>query len=238
MKDRSGNCALCGTFRNVLDRDHKVPKAMGGSNEPSNIQLICQNCHQDKTREDLKKMKVGERCKKGRTKAALLLTDDQKKARKKQAQSNGLKSAAFMKSMTDEQRLKHGEKVKNGYLKMPDDEKVKLRHRLKQMASKAGLASKEVMSKLTTEERKSLYGHKSKIWHDSLSNDGKLQLSEKIKSGIKNESDESRQKRINGSKKAASRFALMTDSERKEWGAKCLAGRLKNAGKAQLTSVI
>jgi len=46
---RSGDCVLCGTWRRVLCRDHKIPRREGGSNDPSNIQLICSNCHQSKT---------------------------------------------------------------------------------------------------------------------------------------------------------------------------------------------
>jgi hypothetical protein len=49
----SGNCVICGTWRYSLHRDHIVPKFKGGSNELENIQLLCANCHEDKTREDL-----------------------------------------------------------------------------------------------------------------------------------------------------------------------------------------
>jgi len=51
---RSGDCVLCGTWRQSLHRDHIVPKFKGGSDEPSNWQFICANCHEDKTRLDLK----------------------------------------------------------------------------------------------------------------------------------------------------------------------------------------
>ena len=46
----SGNCPKCGVFREILHRDHIVPKWNGGLNEPSNWQLLCANCHEDKTR--------------------------------------------------------------------------------------------------------------------------------------------------------------------------------------------
>lgn len=47
--DRSGNCALCGTWRKILCRDRIVPGREGGTYAPENIQWICANCHQDKT---------------------------------------------------------------------------------------------------------------------------------------------------------------------------------------------
>lgn len=50
----SGFCQICGTYRQSLHRDHIIPKFQGGSNELGNIQLLCANCHEDKTREDLK----------------------------------------------------------------------------------------------------------------------------------------------------------------------------------------
>ena len=43
-----GPCKYCGTVRR-LHRDHIQPKSLGGSDETSNIQHICANCHEDKT---------------------------------------------------------------------------------------------------------------------------------------------------------------------------------------------
>lgn len=51
---RSGNCGLCKIYRISLHGDHIVPRWKGGSEEAENIQWICSNCHEDKTREDLK----------------------------------------------------------------------------------------------------------------------------------------------------------------------------------------
>ncbi len=51
---RGGWCGLCWTLRRSLHRDHIVPRSKGGGEEDSNIQYICANCHEDKTREDLK----------------------------------------------------------------------------------------------------------------------------------------------------------------------------------------
>jgi 5-methylcytosine-specific restriction endonuclease McrA len=36
--------------------DHKVPLALGGKNTVSNLQALCANCHQSKTRADRKKI--------------------------------------------------------------------------------------------------------------------------------------------------------------------------------------
>ena len=49
---RSGPCLKCGVWRHSLHRDHVVPKWKGGSDDPSNFQYICANCHEDKTREE------------------------------------------------------------------------------------------------------------------------------------------------------------------------------------------
>ena len=49
----SGNCALCGVWRYSLHGDHINPRFKGGIDSPENIQWICANCHEDKTRIDL-----------------------------------------------------------------------------------------------------------------------------------------------------------------------------------------
>jgi hypothetical protein len=52
--NKSGNCKICGIYRESLHRDHIQPRWDGGSDEPDNIQFICANCHQDKTLRETK----------------------------------------------------------------------------------------------------------------------------------------------------------------------------------------
>ena len=50
-----GKCVKCGA-KDGLDIDHRVPIALGGSNEPDNLQLLCREgcgAHKAKTREDV-----------------------------------------------------------------------------------------------------------------------------------------------------------------------------------------
>ena len=47
-----GKCVRCGIERR-MHRDHIVPRFLGGTDEPGNIQLLCANCHEDKTAQDL-----------------------------------------------------------------------------------------------------------------------------------------------------------------------------------------
>jgi hypothetical protein len=44
----SGKCQCCGSTIN-LEYDHVTPFSCGGSNEPSNIQLLCQECNRSKS---------------------------------------------------------------------------------------------------------------------------------------------------------------------------------------------
>lgn len=38
-------CAICGIRKDKLDVDHIMPLALGGSNWPSNLQLLCRICN-------------------------------------------------------------------------------------------------------------------------------------------------------------------------------------------------
>ena len=59
LKKQKGKCAMCNlTFRedDVIEKDHIIPKALGG-NYTDNIQLLHGHCHDEKTKDDLKAIK-------------------------------------------------------------------------------------------------------------------------------------------------------------------------------------
>jgi 5-methylcytosine-specific restriction endonuclease McrA len=43
-------CPLCNNLVVELTKDHIIPKAVGGLDVPSNIQMICSNCNQLKNK--------------------------------------------------------------------------------------------------------------------------------------------------------------------------------------------
>jgi HNH endonuclease len=61
LREKSGNCNKCGVYREVLQRDHIVPRHIARRlgwtteqvNAPENIQRLCANCHQDKTLKEI-----------------------------------------------------------------------------------------------------------------------------------------------------------------------------------------
>jgi hypothetical protein len=55
----SGPCVKCGTWRERLQTDHIIPRRKGGGDDPSNIQYLCANCHEDKTRAELRECHSG-----------------------------------------------------------------------------------------------------------------------------------------------------------------------------------
>jgi hypothetical protein len=55
----SGPCPKCGTFRERLQRDHIIPRFKGGTDASENIQHLCANCHEDKTRVERPKTNAG-----------------------------------------------------------------------------------------------------------------------------------------------------------------------------------
>ena len=66
-----GKCQCCGSFEK-LEYDHIIPFSCGGSNDPSNIQLLCLKCNRSKSNSCFCKIhdkKVGNNCCDGKTKA-------------------------------------------------------------------------------------------------------------------------------------------------------------------------
>lgn len=44
---RMEKCSSCGAERKYLHRHHIIPKSSGGTDDESNIQRLCSNCHED-----------------------------------------------------------------------------------------------------------------------------------------------------------------------------------------------
>ena len=53
MEDCPVRCAVCGESVVRWEIDHVQPLSQGGQHEISNIQLLCHNCHIDKSRTEL-----------------------------------------------------------------------------------------------------------------------------------------------------------------------------------------
>ena len=105
---KSGLCIKCGAFRQSLHRDHIKPRALDGNDKPSNIQYLCANCHEDKSRIDMssimKKVRANSKTKKSwnaATKAALARPDVRAK-----------RSAAIRASWTFERKAKQSAAAK------------------------------------------------------------------------------------------------------------------------------
>lgn len=58
-----GRCQACGITLHGGDHayDHVLPVALGGKNEPSNIQVLCDPCHIVKTNEDVARIAKADR---------------------------------------------------------------------------------------------------------------------------------------------------------------------------------
>lgn len=53
IRERDGYCCkACGVAVRVGQVDHVIPLDKGGSDEDSNLQLMCDDCHVDKTNRD------------------------------------------------------------------------------------------------------------------------------------------------------------------------------------------
>lgn len=47
-KVRGNRCAICGTV-GEMHLDHRIPRSLGGTDDPNNLQLLCASCHSAKT---------------------------------------------------------------------------------------------------------------------------------------------------------------------------------------------
>ncbi|MCO6506236.1 MAG: HNH endonuclease [Snodgrassella sp.] len=50
----SFRCRSCGCIGGSLQVDHIIPLELGGSNDDSNLQVLCADCHKHKTTKELR----------------------------------------------------------------------------------------------------------------------------------------------------------------------------------------
>ena len=68
LEAQGGKCTICGDEISCIeecDRDHIIPLAAGGKDEPDNIQIVHRHCHKEKTRNDSKVIAKIRRIRKG-----------------------------------------------------------------------------------------------------------------------------------------------------------------------------
>lgn len=55
QREQGSMCKGCGLLwvQRVDHVDHKVPREQGGSDDPENLQLLCAECHEEKTDAEL-----------------------------------------------------------------------------------------------------------------------------------------------------------------------------------------
>lgn len=61
LKQQKGKCPWCGLhFReeDVMELDHKIPRALGGKEEWENLQLLHRHCHDEKSKFDLENIRL------------------------------------------------------------------------------------------------------------------------------------------------------------------------------------
>lgn len=128
----SGNCEKCGIWRRSLHREHIIPRFKGGSDDQDNIQWLCANCHEDKTREDLKGIPGPNKGKKMSEESRRKMSEAAKRVQNRQGHTKGLK-------FSEERRKAHSEALRRAFRanprKMPpasEERKRKVSESLKQ----------------------------------------------------------------------------------------------------------
>lgn len=56
IKEQNGRCGICGNYflpDDIIERDHIIPKALGGKNLRSNVHAVHRHCHLEKTRSEM-----------------------------------------------------------------------------------------------------------------------------------------------------------------------------------------
>jgi RNA-directed DNA polymerase len=56
IQEQKGFCGICGKVflpNDIIERDHKIPKALGGENRRSNVHALHRYCHQEKTSQEI-----------------------------------------------------------------------------------------------------------------------------------------------------------------------------------------
>jgi len=56
IREQKGRCGICRNFLlpdDIIERDHIVPKALGGKNLRSNVHAVHRHCHLTKTRVEM-----------------------------------------------------------------------------------------------------------------------------------------------------------------------------------------
>lgn len=54
---KCGHCEISSDLAGFFDIDHRIPQSEGGSDEPTNLEIVCPNCHRLKTIRDRVRVK-------------------------------------------------------------------------------------------------------------------------------------------------------------------------------------
>lgn len=179
----SGDCPLCGIYREFLAKDHIVPRwkfrdgsVSGNPEEPSNIQYICDNCHADKTRLDVPFEKRSESSRK--IQAALTPEQRSRKGRHAAMSSSPERrseiahnaAVILQESRTPEQRRESTTKARLAF------EAIVTPEQRSEYGHKAGTAS---MAALTSEQRSELGRKGAAAWQAMSTHEQRSEIGRK-----------------------------------------------------------